>query len=335
MRVCRLISLVVVGLCVIAGPRPAFAQVVESVGSRALGMGGAFVAVASDSSAVWWNPAGLAAGPFFDMALEKGRAQAAETLPAWRRRFSGFSAAVPPLGLSYYRFRITDIQPFDPTTEQVPGGREDRRAGVPVRSLAASQLGVTVVQTLLPGVHAGATLKYVRGALHSAREDGLEAPGVLLDRGEELETGSRSGDFGIDLGVLAVAGVVRIGARMGNVRESDIGGIRMQRQTRVGMAIDPGPVTGLPLTVAFDADVTEYESVTGMRRILALGAEQWLFARRLGLRGGGRANTTGAQERVGTAGASVSLRPGMFVDAHVSRGSAHEAGWSVTARVSF
>jgi hypothetical protein len=72
-----------------------------------------------------------------------------------------------------------------------------------------------------------------------------------------------------------------------------------------------------------------------MRRTLALGAEQWLFARRLGLRGGGRANTIGARERVGTAGASVSLRPGMFVDAHVSRGSAHDAGWSVTARVSF
>ena len=43
---------------------PAGAQIVESVGSRALGMGGAFVAVASDSTATWWNPAGLAAGPF-------------------------------------------------------------------------------------------------------------------------------------------------------------------------------------------------------------------------------------------------------------------------------
>jgi hypothetical protein len=51
---------------------PARAQIVESVGSRALGMGGAFVAVASDSSATWWNPAGLAAGQFVDLAI--GRA---------------------------------------------------------------------------------------------------------------------------------------------------------------------------------------------------------------------------------------------------------------------
>src|SRR5688500_16614278 len=103
MNIRRLISLAAAGICLGVGA-PASAQVVESVGSRALGMGGAFVAVASDSSAVWWNPAGLAAGPFFDMALAQGDVEAAETLPAWRQGFSGFSAAAPPLGLSYYRF---------------------------------------------------------------------------------------------------------------------------------------------------------------------------------------------------------------------------------------
>src|SRR5258705_3041766 len=49
------------------------AQIVESVGNRALGMGGAFVAVATDSSATWWNPAGLAIGPFADVAVAPGR----------------------------------------------------------------------------------------------------------------------------------------------------------------------------------------------------------------------------------------------------------------------
>src|SRR5690606_23301601 len=44
---------------------PASAQLVfESAGERALGMAGAFVAVADDATAVHWNPAGLAAGPF-------------------------------------------------------------------------------------------------------------------------------------------------------------------------------------------------------------------------------------------------------------------------------
>jgi len=40
----------------------AAAQSTESVGTRAQGMGGAFVGVADDASAVYWNPAGLAGG---------------------------------------------------------------------------------------------------------------------------------------------------------------------------------------------------------------------------------------------------------------------------------
>ena len=35
------------------------AQSFETVGTRAQGMGGAFVGVADDASAVYWNPAGL------------------------------------------------------------------------------------------------------------------------------------------------------------------------------------------------------------------------------------------------------------------------------------
>ena len=122
---------------------------------------------------------------------------------------------------------------------------------------------------------------------------------------------------------------------MANVREPEFEGMRLPRHTRIGIAFDPEPVTGLPLTIALDADVAEYDAETGRRRMVALGAEQWLFDKRLGLRVGGRVNTIGARERVGTAGATVSLRPGMFVDGYVSRGSAHETGWSFTARVSF
>src|SRR6185503_20379672 len=36
-----------------------FSQSFNLVGTRARGMGGAFVAVADDASATWWNPAGL------------------------------------------------------------------------------------------------------------------------------------------------------------------------------------------------------------------------------------------------------------------------------------
>lgn len=319
--------------CVGAAQATASAQVVEIAGSRAAGMGGAFVAVAADSSATWWNPAGLAAGPYFDMALARAAVEISDELPVWRQRTSSFALGTPPLGLSYYRFRLTDIQPFDPTAEGA-AGREEK--GVPVRSLVASQFGVTLVQTVLPGVHTGATLKYLRGTVLSGREDALAPSAELLDRGEALEGGDAEGRFDLDLGVLATAGGLRLGARMRNVRQPSIGPVRLERQTRVGVAFDAEAAGGTPLTIAFDADVDAYAIASGARRVVALGAEQWLWDRRVGIRAGGRMNTVGARERSATAGASVAVREGFYVEGHVVRGgAADEQGWGVATRVSF
>ena len=44
----------------------------ECIGTRAQGMGGAFVGVADDASAVYWNPAGLAGGAYFSLASSTG-----------------------------------------------------------------------------------------------------------------------------------------------------------------------------------------------------------------------------------------------------------------------
>ena len=63
----RLSRYVSVFLCLIAWPAALRAQAIETVGERAMGMGGAFVAVADDSTATWWNPGALAAGPFVDV----------------------------------------------------------------------------------------------------------------------------------------------------------------------------------------------------------------------------------------------------------------------------
>src|SRR5688500_12796217 len=57
-------------LLVVSRTSPASAQTFETAGARALGMGGAFVAVADDVTAIWWNPAGLATGGFFGLAVE-------------------------------------------------------------------------------------------------------------------------------------------------------------------------------------------------------------------------------------------------------------------------
>ena len=322
------------------------AQIVEEAGIRAMGMGGAFVAVASDSSATWWNPAGLGAGPFVDLTWAVNLIETTEGWPAWRDRTSWFAVGTPPVGFSYYRFRITDIQPFDPTGE-ASAGREDRRAGVPVRSLSASQLGITLVRTLIPGVHAGTTLKYLRGTVRGGRGDSLARAADLLAEGEALDGGNAHSRFDLDVGVIGIAGPVRLGAVVRNVREPEFDApdpasdalstrMRLPRQIRVGAAFDAEAAARIPLTIAFDADVREYATPSGARRVVALGAEHWFLAKRVGVRAGGRVNTRGGGERSATAGLTVAMRGGVYLDGHAVRGgSADEKGWGLGARVSF
>src|SRR5436190_10916871 len=74
---------------------PALAQqIFEAVGSRALGMGGAFVGVADDSTAVYWNPAGLSAGSVGGGTLEWGQLrtgdQTTSPVAGPTRRYSHF-----------------------------------------------------------------------------------------------------------------------------------------------------------------------------------------------------------------------------------------------------
>jgi hypothetical protein len=193
---------------------------------------------------------------------------------------------------------------------------------VPVRSLSASQLGVTLVQTIFSGLHAGTTLKYVRGSVDNADSHG-------------------SGD--LDAGVLAIAGSLRLGGVVRNLRaaefedESSPGRpMRLQRQARVGAAFSPEDATGVPLTVALDADIRRYSTGSGDRRVVAIGAERWVMSKRVGVRAGGRFNTIGSRERSATAGLSVSVRSGVYVDGHVVRGgSEDEQGWGLTGRISF
>ncbi len=321
----------------------AFAQVVERVGNRALGMGGAFVAVASDSSATWWNPAGLAAGPFFDVSLARATTEHKGTSMPSRDSITSWSVASLPVGFSYYRFRVTDIRLVDPIADAVQN-RENGRAEVPlphsVRSLAASQYGVTVLQTLLPGVHAGATLNYVRGAVALVPGEGRLTAGELMDRGDRLDTGDADGGFDFDVGLMAVAGPLKFGAVARHLRESSFGQgpgeIVLPRQVRAGIAFDGDAADWRPLIIALDVDLTMLETPNGSRRNVAAGAEYWVWNRRLGVRGGGRINAAKRDERTGTVGVSVAARPGMFLEGHLVRGgAAGDAGWGTGARVTF
>lgn len=320
------------------GIQPAAAQPFEAAGLRALGMGGAFVAVANDSSATWWNPAGLATGPFLDIALARASGESGDALPASRTGLWSFSLGTPPLGVSYYRLRITDIRAASPTAP-AEAGREDRAAGVGIRSLSVSQFGATVLHTITTGVSAGATVKYLRGAAHVRDLGATDSAGAisdLLDEEDDLSDGDAEGTVDLDVGVLAAMGAVRVGVTARNLREPSFGGRRLERQVRAGAAFDGEAAGRLPLTASLDVDLRRYAAATGDRRVVAVGGEHWVRPRRVAIRGGARFNTVGEKDRTVTAGASVAVRAALFVDGYGAVGTkTGESGWGVAARVSF
>jgi len=322
----RLSPYVSVLLCLIAWPRALGAQAIETVGERAMGMGGAFVAVADDSTATWWNPGALAAGPFLDVAAGWSRSEFREDGATHGRvTVTAVSLSTPPVGVSYYRFRITNIQPAGPTVTPAEG-RQDRRVGV-VQSVAMHDLGVTLLTSVFTGVHVGTTLKFLRGHVEQPTGDG---PG--------------QGQFDGDVGVLAVAGPWRLGGVIKNLRAAEFedaagrDAFRLPRQGRVGVAFDGAARRGSEAAwmVSADVDVARYAAGTGDRRVIAAGAERWWFGKRIGVRGGARFNQVGQKERSATAGVSAAIRSSLFLDAHaVAGGSDDERGVGIAARFSF
>src|SRR3954471_6692489 len=86
------------------------------VGTRAAGMAGAFVAVADDATAVYWNPAGIASGSIVSAVIDYGRSEPPRPFQAVATQhdtttFVGVSATA--IALAYYRlptYGTTTIQ---------------------------------------------------------------------------------------------------------------------------------------------------------------------------------------------------------------------------------
>src|SRR6188474_227508 len=98
--------------CLLALPAAARGQSLDTVGTRAQGMGGAFVGVADDASAVYWNPAGLAGGAYFSLVLDGsgGRAVPEDEPDATSRSGWLLALTTPALGLSYARLQTTQVR---------------------------------------------------------------------------------------------------------------------------------------------------------------------------------------------------------------------------------
>jgi hypothetical protein len=298
----------------------------ETVGTRAQGMGGAFVGVADDASAVYWNPAGLASGAYFSLVLDGNTARLVPDGEAEGEDRNGWLLALimPALGLSYTRLQSTSVRPS-------LGIPENSR----VQSLVTHHVGATLVQSLTDHLAVGATVKLVRGTAAAAVVPGNDRE-ALLDDVDLLGHSSTRGD--VDVGVMAVASFGRLGLTVRNLTAPEFdtaGGEELQLETQARLG---GSVVLLPQwKLAADIDLTSNRGTFGDVRELSLGTEAQVM-RQLTARAGLRFNTIGDRDRTPafSGGVSYAILGAVLVDGQITAGPESAfAGWGLAGRFVF
>ena len=300
MRRARLAVLPFVSAVLIASS--ASAQMYESVGIRAQGMAGAFVAVADDSTATWWNPAGLATGPYFDVLAEYGDPDLVSG-----QRILGAALAMPAFGVSYYRLPISEMR-LAPPIGDTPSSRQDQGY--------LSQFGATFGQSVGHIVLAS-TVK----VLHAGNDTHVD-----LDLGAMATLGHLK------------AGVSLRNLHETDYNVPGAAPVSLKRIARAGVSFTGAP-GGVVLTAAADADLTSVTTVTGDVRHIAGGVEAWVWKRIIGVRGGLSAETEHSVNSH-SGGLSLMVLSGRYlhtyVDGQWTGGSdTIRRGWGVDLRLTF
>jgi F plasmid transfer operon, TraF, protein len=303
------------------------AQGDDGVGTRAQGLGGAFVGVADDASAVYWNPGGLAGGAYFSLVLDGSTGEAApdDLNVAGSRSAYLLALSTPAVGLSYYRLHHVTAAPSS------AGGASAFR----LDSLTTQHVGATLVHSLFAGIAVGATLKAVRALAGTADVPANDAEDAV----ENWDVaGHKSSTADLDIGVMARSSAGGLGLLIRNVTEPsfETGNgteLALDRQIRIG-----GSVLLLPTwKLAADVDLTTTRAAFAERREFAIGTEGQV-TKRVAARAGMRLNTTGDLGRTPSysVGGSFALMGSLQLDAQFTSGSDKAfSSWGLAGRMVF
>jgi hypothetical protein len=288
-------------------------------------MGGAFVGVADDASAVYWNPAGLAAGAYFSLVLDGSSAKTtpANELSAGSRSEWMLALSMPALGISYYRLRTSSVR----SAPQSPGAPAFR-----LDSLVTHHAGATLVQSLTDHLAVGTTVKLVRGTAASLVTT-AGRPDDLLDGWDVM--GRSSSRVDLDVGVMAAGALGKVGITVRNATQPSFetgsgGELELPRQVRAGASV----LLLQTWKVAGDVDLTKTTALSGVLREAAVGTEGQV-TRRLAARGGLRFNTAPDSPRTPavSVGGSYAVLGSFLIDAQVTTGPESAfRGWGVAGR---
>jgi hypothetical protein len=275
------------------------------VGARALGMGGAYVAVADDSTAVYWNPAGLTHVQHMEVAaIQQGRDDTAlnfGTNQVGSQYFFMSGAATLPdigsLGLAVMRFGVGNI---DQTTSQ--GG-----SGPPnvIGTFSEQDMAVLLgyAHNIGKAFSVGVTAKSLWGGTN----------GLVSDPADGITGDANYSYFGADLGILAKFG------EMSQSLEGLVLGVNLQDAVNTGVnwntdggaeSVDMNAKAGLAYSLPFDFLKDSRSSITlavdadpKYSTLMHYGIEYW-YKDVLAMRAGVRQFTAGTQTNEPSFGAS-------------------------------
>lgn len=272
-------------------------------------MGGAFVGVADDATAVYWNPAGLATGAIVSLNVELGGMKP-DGATDWGPKTALVAFSLPPLGLAYYRQGAFGVATPDSAVAATPSREE---VGSSVHAIATSTVAVSLLQSVTEHIVVSATPKVVWGG-DSVRPD-------------------------VDAGVMVAANRFRLGLAARHLatptfEQEGLGSVELEREARVGGGWGSGWPGYSRVVVAVDGDLMRRVTPRGERRDVAAGVETWWRERRFALRGGVRGSTVGEARTAASIGASA-LVAGLYVEGYVAVGQADERSWSLGLRYSF
>ncbi len=335
---------VIVILVVSIATVPVSAQEWESLSTRALGLAGAFVAVADDATSAYWNPAGLSTGSVFSLLfdhtftetlVDRSRVDSLGTV----RTGTIIGMSTNTTALSYYRLVIDQIESHqlgDVTGSEATEERESRQRTL--RSLVTHNLALTRATLLGSGFSVGSTVRYVRSSFGVNLVGSNVTTARALHQTIGRETHSHN-HYDLDVGLKAGGPNFQVGLVARNLRNPSLSvpgesAFRLGRQVRTGLAFRP--VGGLLLTA--DVDLSPLSTFRGDRRNMAVGAEK-RFGTWLAVRGGARVNLDNVQTKPATVvafGFSMALTTGLFIDGQWTRGrDGTEKGWSAGGRLSY